>query len=72
MGCCGGRIPFANREALQTINIEWTRIIDLLPSEGEVSEIDAATVVQEQWERSREAYSGAGVYPTIGSGEDDE
>lgn len=67
------RIPAGDRALMADLNMGWTRICALLPNEGEVSEIDAADVVREQWEICREAYSGMGLEPHYregGNGQD--
>lgn len=68
----GCRIPANCRLAMANLNAAWERVIKLLPQECEVSLVDGQTIVREQWEKTREAYSGLGLYPTINTGENDD
>ena len=51
------RIDALARLDIANINEEWKLLASWLPEEGEVSEVDGPTLVMEQWERTRQAYS---------------
>lgn len=55
------RIAAQSRLDMANINAEWELLVSWLPKEGEVSEVDVATLVADQWEKSRLAYSNMGL-----------
>jgi hypothetical protein len=57
------RPPIGLMSELINIDEQWRLLVSWLPAEGEASEVDAKTLVAEQWEKAKAALRALGMTP---------